>query len=89
MGLSASIFRVVLRARCVGKSLLPWKREPGMINTHKISVGNSGSKAFGIIMRRWKDNPETSLEQNAGWLQVAQYRLQCAAFVNNEMNRVV
>jgi len=37
-------------------------------------------------MRRWKDNHETGLEQNAGWLQ---YRLQGATFVNNEMNQVV
>jgi hypothetical protein len=57
-----------------------------MINVYKISVGNSGSRSFGTLMRRWKDNPETGLEQNVGWFQEVQYRLQCAAFVNNEMN---
>jgi hypothetical protein len=41
----------------------------------QTSVGNSGRTAFGTLMRRWKDNPETGLEQNAGWFQVAQYRL--------------
>jgi len=89
VGLSESIFRVVILVICVGKSFLSWKREPGMINAHKISVGNSGNTAFGTLTRRQKDNPETGLEQNAGWFQAAQYRLQCAAFVNNEMNRVV
>jgi hypothetical protein len=73
----------------VGKSFLSWKKEPGMINAYKISVGNPGSTAFGTLMRRWTDNPETGLEQGAGQFEVAQYRLRCAAFVNNEMNRVV
>jgi len=66
VGLSASIFRVVLRVIYVGKSFLSWKKEPGMINAYKISVGNSGSRAFGTLMRRWKDNPETGLEQEWG-----------------------
>jgi len=67
----------------VGKSFLSWKKEPGMINAHKISVGNSVSTAFGTLVRRWKDNPGTGLEQGAGRFQVAQYKMQCTAFVNN------
>lgn len=60
-----------------------------MINAYKISVRNSGSRTFRTPMRRCKDSPETGLEQNAKWFPVPRYRLQCAAFVNNEMNRVV
>jgi hypothetical protein len=58
---------------------------------YRVLVGRSeGKRPLGRSRRRWKDNIKMDLREigfdEANWIQLAQDRVQCRAFVNTIMN---